>query len=164
MSLRALQTPKPVEYEVKAAFLYNFSKFVRWPAASLQGRDNFAICILGMDPFGAVLDSILAGESVDGRTVHARRISEAREAVACQILFISVSEEKRLKEILVALGKSSTLTVSELSQFVDRGGMIQFLVEDNKVRFRVNLAPAQQAGLMLSSDLLRVAAGIKRGD
>lgn len=152
---------RPVEYEVKAAFLYNFSKFVKWPAAP-GNRTEFTICVLGRDPFGSLLDMILAGETVEGRRVVAQRMTTAGEAVNCQIVFISLSEEKRLKETLATLARSTTLTVSEIPQFAQRGGMIEFILSGNKVRFDINLTPAERTGLMLGSDLLRVAASVKR--
>jgi hypothetical protein len=157
---QSLQT-RPVEYEVKAAFLYNFSKFVKWPAAP-GNRAEFTICVLGRDPFGASLDMILAGETVDGRRVIAQRMTTAAEAVNCQIVFISLSEEKRLRETLATLARNTTLTVSEIPQFAQRGGMIEFILSGNKVRFDINLTPAVRVGLMLGSDLLRVAARVKR--
>ena len=159
--LHSVQRPKPAEYEVKAAFLYNFGKFVTWPPAGLS-RNEFRICILGQDPFGATLDSIIAGETVEGRTVTVRRISTPSDSSSCQIVFISLSEDKRLKGILDVVGKTSALTVSEIPQFTQRGGMIGFILDGSKVRFEVNLTPGDGAGLMFSSELLRVAASVKR--
>jgi len=156
----AVQRPKPAEYDVKAAFLYNFGKFVRWPAN--RNRNEFRICVLGQDPFGATLDSIIAGETVDGKAVEARRILAPADSTGCQIVFISLSEEKRLKDILEVVGKTGALTVSEIPQFTQRGGMIGFVMADGKVRFEVNLAPADGAGLIFSSELLRVASSVKR--
>lgn len=158
--LHSVQLAKPAEYEVKAAFLYNFGKFVKWPAGG--NRSDFRICVLGEDPFGTTLDSILEGETVDGKRVAARRISVPGDAASCQIVFISSSEEKRLKAILEVLGRTNALTVSEIPQFTQRGGMIGFLLAGGKVRFEVNLVPAEGAGLTLSSDLLRVATSVKR--
>jgi hypothetical protein len=159
---RSVQTGKPVEYEVKAAFLYNFSKFVKWPAATLRNRTEFTICVIGRDPFGTSLDMLLAGETVDGKKVVARRISGSADTATCEIAFISISEERRLKEILATLAKANTLTVSDIPQFAQRGGMIEFILSGNKVRFDINQTPADKAGLMLGSDLLRVAVSVKR--
>jgi hypothetical protein len=157
---RAMQRSRPGEYDVKAAFLYNFGKFVRWPANG--NRTDFRICVLGLDPFGATLDSIIAGEKVDGRAVAARRLTASTDLPGCHIVFIGQSEEKRLKDILEVVGKSGALTVSEIPQFTQRGGMIGFILADGRVRFEVNLAPANEAGLMFSSELLRVASSVKR--
>lgn len=157
------QLPKASEYQVKAAYLYNFGRFVQWPpnAAAAQGN-SFPICVIGQDPFGPVLDSILAGESIDGRKVVARRIATSQDAVNCRILYVSSSEESRLKELFAALDKSGVLTVSDIPEFSQRGGMIQFVMEGNKIRFEVNLTSAQDAGLILSSDLLKVATAVRK--
>jgi hypothetical protein len=156
----SVQRARPAEYDVKAAFLYNFGKFVRWPAG--RTRNEFTICVLGQDPFGSTLDSIIAGETVDGKAVSVRRIGTSADSAGCQIVFISLSEEKRLKDILEVIGKSGALTVSEIPQFTLRGGMIGFVLTGGKVRFEVNLSPADGAGLMFSSELLRVASSVKR--
>jgi hypothetical protein len=146
------------EYEVKAVYLYQFGKFVHWPDPSGGG---FPICILGSDPFGPTLDSTVRGETLDGKKLTVRRISSADQDSGCRILFISSTEEHRLASILSALNGRPVLTVSDIRDFVDRGGMIQFLVEGEKVRFEVNRAAAERAGLTFSSDLLRVAKLVK---
>ncbi len=148
---------------MKAAYLYNFGRFVGWPSAPAKG-DAFTICVLGQDPFGSSLDSTVAGQTIDGQNVSARRVSKAQDALHCRILFISMAEESSLKETLAALGKSSVLTVSDMSQFTRRGGMIQFSFEGNRVRFEVNLAAAERAGLTLSSQLLKLALAVKTKD
>jgi hypothetical protein len=160
--LRA-QQPKASEYLVKATYLYNFGRFVQWPptAVAAQG-DSFPICVIGQDPFGAALDTILAGEAIDGKSVVARRVTKAQDAVNCRVLYISPSEDSRLKELLVALDKAGVLTVSDIPQFSQRGGMIQFVTVGNKIRFEVNLTSAEDAGLTLSSDLLKVAAAVRK--
>lgn len=149
------------EFEVKAAYLYNFARFVQWPPnSSLQGNE-FPICVLGRDPFGAVLDSTLAGEKIDGRSVVSRRVSTVDEAAGCRELFIGSSEIKRLTDILSTAGKMNMLTVSDLPRFVDEGGMVQFTLTENHVRFAINMAAARQAGLTLSSELLKVATEVR---
>jgi hypothetical protein len=156
------QELKPSEYQVKATYLYNFARFTEWPANG-AGVDNnsFAVCVLGRDPFGPILDTILAGEAIDGKQMVHRRISAVADAGTCRILFISSSEESRLKETLAVLERKSVLTVSDIPDFSVRGGMIQFVVERDKVRFEVNLQTAGEAGLTLSSELLKVAISIK---
>ena len=156
------QQAKPTEYQVKAAYLYNFGRFVEWPASFAATGDSFSICVLGQDPFGATLDAVLTGEAIDGKSVVARRILRPQEAVHCRILFISSSENSQLKEILVALDHSGVLTVSDIPQFSQYGGMIQFVLQGNRIRFEVNLAAAQDAGLTLSSELLKVAVSVRR--
>ena len=160
-SLRAEQ-PKPSEYQVEAVYLLNFAKFVEWPAKAAPPEEPFSICVLGQYPFGAALDKTIAGESIDSRKVVVQRISKPQEAISCRILFIGLSEESRLAEILKTLDKASILTVSNVPKFSQRGGMIQFVVEGNKVRFEVNLTSAERAGLTLSSELLKVATAVTR--
>ena len=152
--------PKPTEYQVKAAYLYNFGKFIRWPAAAGK-NGSFAICVLGHDPFGPTLDATLAGETIDGRKVVAMRPARVQDAADCRILFISASENARLDDILAVLGKTGVLTVSDMPQFTQRGGMIQFVLEGDRVRFEVNLGAAQRASLSPSSELLKVATTVR---
>lgn len=152
----------PTEYEVKAAYLYNFGKFVEWPAKVTAASEFFSICVLGEDPFGATFDATIASESINGKKVVVKRITKQQEAVSCRILFISSSEESRLKEILATLDRTSVLTVSDISQFTRRGGMIRFVMEANRVRFEVNLTIAEHAGLTLSSQLLKVATSVRK--
>jgi len=157
------QQPKPSEYQVKAAYLYNFGKFVKWPAnVPADKGDSFNVCVLGKDPFGPTLDSALAGEALDGKPVEIRRISRPQDAGDCRVLFISSTEGNHLKEILTALDQSGVLTVSDLPGFTRRGGMIEFVLEGDRIRFEINLANAESARLILSSELLKVAASVKR--
>jgi hypothetical protein len=158
--LHSGQRAKPAEYDVKAAFLCNFGKFVRWPAS--RSQSEFRICVYGRDPFGPVLDSFVADETVEGKTVGVRRIGALADVTNCHIVFISQQEEKHLRGILEAAGKSAALTVSEIPQFTKRGGMIGFVVAEGKVRFEINLTPAEGAGLVLSPGFLRVARDVKR--
>jgi hypothetical protein len=155
------QRSNPSEYEVKAAYLYDFGKFVAWPA-KVAAADDFSICVLGEDPFGATFDATIAGETINGKKVVVNRIAKPQEAVSCRILFISASEESKLKEILATLDKTSVLTVSDISQFTRRGGMIQFVIDANRVRFEVNVTTAERAGLTLSSQLLKVAINVRK--
>ncbi|MGA8030328.1 MAG: YfiR family protein [Bryobacteraceae bacterium] len=151
------------ESQVEAAYLYNFGKFVRWPdrVTGVKGRP-FTICVFGQDPLGPALDSVLAGENMGGSEVIAKRISVPQEIANCQILFISSSEESQLRTILDAVDKAAILTVSDMPQFSERGGMIHFVREGNRVRFEVNLTATQNCGLTLSSELLKVAATVRR--
>ena len=157
----SLQAQQPNEYQVKAAYLYNFGRFVGWPA-STNADPDFVICVLGRDPFGANLDITLAGESIGGKRVAARRIAKPQDASDCRILFVAGSEDSHLKEILDAVNRPGILTVSDIPQFAQRGGIIEFVLEGNKVRFEVNLKSAESVGLTLSSDLLKVAMAVRR--
>jgi hypothetical protein len=158
----AAQAARASEYDVKAAYLYNFSRFVQWPSAADTSAEPFAICVLGQDPFGPALYSTIAHETVAGRNVVAKQISSPHDALSCQVLFISASEDTRWKQILDNLGTASILTVSDLPRFTLRGGMVQFVLDGNKVRFEVNSAMAQRAGLTLSSELLKVAVNVRK--
>jgi hypothetical protein len=156
---------KPNEYQVKAAYLYNFGRFIEWPtSASAAKGDPFTICVLGQDPFGPALNTTLADEAINGQNVVARRIPSPQDALSCRILFISSSESERLKQILAILGDASVLTVSDLPQFTQRGGMVQLVLDGNKVRFEVNLTPVERAHLAMSSQLLKVAVNLRRSD
>jgi hypothetical protein len=155
------QRSSPSEYEVKAAYLYDFGKFVAWPA-KVAASDDFPICVLGQDPFGPTFDATIAGETINGKKVVVNRITKPQDALSCRILFISASEESQLKEILATIDKTSVLTVSDISQFTRRGGMIQFVTDANRVRFEVNVTTAERAGLTLSSQLLKVAINVRK--
>ena len=153
---RAHGAPPSLEYEVKAAFLLNFTKFIEWPASTFaDGGSPFTICILGKDPFGKLLDSVVEGEMVDGHKLAVRKISEPPVAHSCQIVFVEGSE----KELRRRLGNAGpgVLTVGEGENFIREGGMIGFVIDQNRVRFDINRAAAESAGLKLSSKLLSVA-------
>lgn len=156
------QGAKPTDYDVKAVYLYNFGRFVEWPASVTEKSDAFNVCVLGQDPFGPALDATLASETIGGKSVSARRISTPQEAANCQILFMSSAEDSRLNKIIEALDREAVLTVSDMPKFSQRGGMIQFVLEGKKVRFEVNLSAVQHAGLTLSSELLKVATNVRR--
>jgi hypothetical protein len=156
------QAPQPSEYRVKSVYLFNFGKFVQWPRNTpAVVSPTFIVCVLGEDPFGPVLDMILENETIDGKPAAAKRIARAAEASDCRIVFVSSSEARRLRGILAALDQHRVLTVSDMDRFADNGGMIQFVWDENRVRFEVNLAAAARAGLMLSSDLLKVATRVQ---
>jgi hypothetical protein len=156
------QPAKAPDYEVKAAYLFNFSRFVTWPPATPAQGNLFSVCVLGSDPFGRALRNTLAGESVDGKSVVARTIRNPQDALGCRILFLSASEDSRVPAILEGLGQAGVLTVSDVPSFIARGGMIQFVYEGRNVRFEVNLTAAERAGLALSADLLRVAVKVTK--
>jgi hypothetical protein len=159
----ALGQQKPSEYQVEAAYLYNFGRFVEWPAnAAATEGSSFTICVLGDDPFGQALDATLVGETIGNQKVTARRISSLQTGADCRILFISSSEANRLNKIIEALDKNAVLTVSDIPQFSQRQGMIQFVLEENRIRFEVNLTATQRAGLALSSELLKVATAVRK--
>jgi hypothetical protein len=150
----------PTEFQVKAAYVYNFGKFIKWPAEASSAASPFEICVLGKDSFAAVLDTTVSGESIDRRSIAVKRISNLQEAAACNILFIGSSEESRLKAILAATQHLNVLTVSDIPHFAERGGVIGFVRQEEKIRFEVNLGAAEQSHLALSSELLKVASRV----
>ena len=156
------QTPKPTEYEVQAAYLSNFARFVEWPGRAPATGETFNVCVLGQDPFGPLLDTALKGEAIGSASMTAKRLATPEEATGCRIVFISSSKNSQLSTILGTLAPMNALTVSDMSDFTRRGGMIQFVLDGNRVRFEINLSAAQKAGLTLSSELLRVAVAVRR--
>jgi hypothetical protein len=151
---------QPLEYQVKAAFLLNFTKFTEWPAAAFAAPDSpIDICILGDDPFGSVLERIVAGEVVNGRKVDTQRIKRAPPSKSCQVLFVRMPE-RDIPGILPGLGPG-VLTVGEGEGFIRAGGMIAFVVENRRVRFKINQAAAENAGMKLSARLMNVAKSVE---
>jgi hypothetical protein len=149
----------PSEDQVEAVFVFNFSHFVEWPPQSFAApSDPFIIGILGRDPFGAHLDEVVRGEQINGHPLQVQRFRSLADIERCQILFIDRSESGRIGQILAALNGRSTLTVSQADGAAEHGVMIQFAVEDSRVRLRINVESARAAGLTISSKLLRPAA------
>jgi hypothetical protein len=147
-----------MEYQVKAAFLFNFARFIEWPDKAFQSeKEAISVCVFRYDPFGSALDEIIRGKTIGDRVVQARRITELGELKACQVVFVSAREEKRLQEILDSVKGASALVVGESEDFAARGGGIQFFVEANKLRFAVNVDAMQRARLKVSSKLLALA-------
>ena len=153
-----------VANKVKAAMLYNFTKYVEWPASSFPAPTSpLVIGVLGKDPLVSEIDSTLTGKAVEKRVLAVRQFSDVSEVKGCHVVFICASERKRLPKILEQLKKDSALTVSDVEGFVEEGGMIGFRKEANTIRFDINQATAEKAGLKVSSKLLQLArAG--RGD
>jgi len=148
------------EYRVKAAFLYNFTRFTSWPDS---GDTQFNLCILGDNPFNGEL------ESLSGKTVHDRPLvisypQALEESGYCHTLFISRSLTSDLEEIIGSLGSRPVLTVSDIDNFTGRGGIIGMHTVDSRVRFSINIASAARAGLSISSKLLSLASAIRSGD
>jgi hypothetical protein len=155
------QEQRPLDSAVKAVYLLNFGRFATWPrTADGAVGSAFNVCVLGPDPFGTTLDTTVKGETIEGRHVAVKRIDSLRDQTGCRILFMGSSEGTHVKQMLPALAKEGVLTVSDMPHFTDLGGMIEFVLEGSKVRFRVNVGAVDQAGLVLSSELLRVAASV----
>ena len=153
------QPAAPTQYDVQAVYLFDFAKFVRWPAGS--GHETISICVAGQQVFADTLTRIVAGERVDSHTLSVRLVQQPQDEAACDILFIGSAAEGRLDSLLAASNGKSILTVSDIPGFLDRGGMIQFLIVGNRVRFSVDLGPVARSGISLSSELLKVAVAVK---
>lgn len=146
------------EYQIKAAFILNFAKFIEWPPKVFSGpSDPIVVGILGEDPFNGALEQIIQGQTVQGRGIVLRWSRQVEELKTCQVLFISRSEEKSLPRIFGSLAGSSVLTVSDAERFSENGGIICLIRQENKVRFKINVRAAERAGLKISSKLLRLA-------
>jgi hypothetical protein len=152
------QAPTPAEYQLKAVFLFNFAQFVEWPPEAFQGSHApLIIGVLGEDPFGVYLDETVRGEKVNDRPLVVQRYRRIDEMKACHILFISRSEANQLEPIITSLKGRHILTVGDAVGFAQRGGIIRFVTEKNKIRLRINLEAAKAAHLTISSKLLRPA-------
>lgn len=147
------------EYSIKGAFLYNFGRYVQWPNTAFASETSpFVIGVLGTDPFGTVLDDIASTAKIDGRAVVAKRFATMDDYTPCQILFISATADPQLKAtVLEKLPKTGLLVVSEEPGLAQRGAVVNFFVEQNKVRFEINVEAARQRHLKVSSKLLSLA-------
>jgi uncharacterized protein DUF4154 len=152
------------EYDLKAAFLFNFARFVEWPAdAFATDTTPITIGILGDDPFGRSLDDIVSNEAVRNRRLIVRRYSSVDEVESCHILFISASQAGRLDQILGRLGKRSVLTVGDTNGFTSRAGMVGFEMARSRLKLQINLSAVRAARLTISSQLLRQARIVESG-
>lgn len=155
----------PTAQQVEAVFLFYFTQFVAWPPEAFSdAHAPIVIGVLGDDPFGGALDQAVAGERVNGRPIVVRRLQGIGDAAGCHVLYISASEAAQLPQILSALKGHNVLTVSDLANFAQTGGMIRFVLVDQHVRLRINARAARQAGLTLSSKLLSAAAPAAPGE
>lgn len=165
---RDLQAQRPSQDEVEAAYLYNFGKFVRWPAAGDQGP--LTICIAGQEAFEKTVDRLVTGEQIDHRPLEVRTVDRPDAVAGCSILFIGAADRAHADEYLKATAGKQVLTVGEAPDFLEQGGMIEFVPVEDHVRFSVNLDAANRGRVGLSSELLKVAvavtgkpSGVKRG-
>lgn len=147
----------PKEYQVKMAFLFNFARFVEWPEdAFADARSPLVLGILGDDPFGSDLETI-RGKTVNGRKLIINKFKDVDDIRVCHILFVSNSEKNRLPRILAFLRQSKILSVGDTKKFAQKGGVINLVVENNKVGFEINVDAGKRAGLRISSKLLSLA-------
>lgn len=162
---RAYASTHNLEQRVKAAFLFNFTKFVDWPPdAFTSANAPLEICVLGVDPFGAVLDEAVLGKSINNHPLSIRRVSPASDLKNCKVLYVSDSAQPDFHELSSRLRRQPTLTVGDFDNFTQEGGMIRFLIVDGKMRFEVNRRNTEQARLTLSSKLLSIAHAVINGN
>jgi len=143
--------------QVEAAYLYNFGKFVRWPDG---GHGPLQICVAGQDAFGQTVTKLTSGEQIDGRALQVRVVERPELTAGCSILFVGSPDRAHLEPWLAATAGKPVLTVGDGADFLDRGGMIQFVQVEDHVRFSVNLNAANRCGVELSSELLKVAVRV----
>ena len=165
---RAMSASTPLEYEVKAAFLFRFAQFVEWPADTFkEPSEPFTYCTVGDDPFRGALERTLNGKTIGQRPLRVEHLSGAGKIGECQVLFVGgAGDKKRVEETLQSASSQPILTVGEADRFVESGGAIGFCTEDNKIRFEVNLDAAGKAGLKISAKLLALAKtvlGVPKG-
>jgi hypothetical protein len=146
------------EYDLKAAFLFNFAKFVEWPPDAFSGEPvPLTICVYGEDPFGSTLDAVVQGERVGERSLLVQRPDSLDDLGECHVLFVSRSEKDRLGEVMAHVRGKPVLTVADTDGFLRAGGVINFILEGNKVRFLIDQEAAERSGLAISSKLMRLA-------
>jgi hypothetical protein len=164
LATAAMAFAQPTEYELKAIFLYNFAKYVDWPDTADADATSLDLCVLGEDPFGEALDDTVRGETVRGRTLQVRRLDVVSASEGCEIVFVSSSERSRLDRILAALDEKRVLTVGDMEHFAERGGIIQLVNEENRLRLEINMHAAQESGLKISSQLLKLGRIVQTED
>lgn len=156
------QIPDISEYQAKAAFLYNFTKFVEWPpTAFADAAAPLSICVLGEDPFGQHLDAA-AQLRTQGRPLRILRIADGSAATSCHVLFVAAPETRRLPQILTALRQHPVLLVGDVPNFAEDGGAINLILVDNRIRMEINVEAAQDHGLRISARLLRLARIVRK--
>lgn len=153
------QTPPSKEYQIKAAFLFNFTQFVDWPEASLpEDTTPIVIGILGKDPFGSYLEETVRNEKIKNHPLVVQRFQTVADITTCHILYITVKDKKDdLRKIFNALQSKNILTVGDANNFARQGGMVRFYTEDNRIRIRINLNAVKDTELIISSKLLKLA-------
>ncbi|MEP7164724.1 MAG: YfiR family protein [Ferruginibacter sp.] len=155
ISLRAQSTP---EYQLKAVFIYNFTRFVDWPPTAFESyNDDFVIGIIGNDPFGQALEATVEGETIGRHAIRIKRFQDVKQIDHCHILFINSNDPPEIKNIISDLNNRNILTVSDAANFARMGGIIGFFTDKNKIRMQINGDAAKNARLSISSKLLSVA-------
>ena len=162
LSVPALAEVSP-EYKVKAALLFNFAKFVDWPASAFADATSPVIIgVLGDDPFDGALEEIIRGRTANGHPLTVQRSKRVEDFKACHVLFVSASEKFRQPEIVAKLKGSSVLTVSDTDDFLAHGGMIKITLVERKPRLEIDAGAAESAGLKIQAQLLDLASLVKK--
>lgn len=159
-SAAVVAAPQPTAraYEVQAVYLYHFAQFVEWPATAFPSAESpIVFGVLGSDPFGSFLDDVVRSERVNGRRLVVKRFNSVAEIDTCHILYVGHNDPSTITRALEALHGRGVLTVGDAELFNQKGGIIRFVTENNRVRLRINLQAARAAGLVISSKLLRPA-------
>jgi hypothetical protein len=150
-----------MEYAVKAAYLYKFAPFVAWPPTAFRSLSSpFTLCVVGRDPFGDVLDQVTSGQSVYGRPIVVRRLATVSRDTDCRIMYVAGSDIQPAPAALAAVRGLPVLTVTSGAGNSDAKGIINFVIQNDRVRFAIDEAAAAANGLAISSKLLSLAAGV----
>ena len=154
----AAALPEATEYDVKAAFIYNFARFTEWPSTAFENpTDPIRICIVGDDPFGNTLDEIVRGKTLAQHSLVVARVGTPAGARDCHIAFVSRADNERLGSVLTAVRDRPVMTIGDTEDSAQRGAVLGFLIQNGRVRFAINTEAAKRAGLVLSSQLIKLA-------
>jgi hypothetical protein len=152
------QTRPALEYQVKAAFLFNFTRFIHWPPSAYSSPDApFVIGIVGNDPFGSYIDDLVSGELAEGHKILVRRYTDGSDPKGCHLVFINCSTPAQTKTTILQTGGQNILTVGDQDDFISMGGILRFYKQDNKIKMEIELAAAKAAELDISAKLLQLA-------
>jgi hypothetical protein len=158
----AAETAGFSEYEIKAAWLFNFARFVEWPTNTFANASTpLVVGVVGRDPFGWELEKTFAGRTIRGRPVVLKRNLSESEVASCHLIYVGAAERRRSRDLLEKVWGTPVLTVGETDDFLDQGGIINFVIKEKAVRFEINVRSAQSAGLKLDANLLKVAVSVR---
>lgn len=157
------QNDNELAYRVEAAFIYNFTKFTRWPEDKPTSPDSaFNVCVAGNKKFHAIVDQTLSNKAAWGRTLTSEYINSPRDASECQVVFLGFSERREIDHWIASAAKEQILTISNNKNFVEAGGIIQLVIVGGKVRFDINQSALEKSQLVMSSKLLSLARNIRQ--
>jgi hypothetical protein len=158
----AADQPESLEFPVKASYLYKFAPFVEWPAGTFASPTSpIVLCVVGMDPFGDVLDRAVAGERVGERPIIVRRLRVVDRNSGCHIMYISGSPEQSVGAALQAVERAPVLTITDARHPSSGTGIVHFVIQERRVRFQIDDMAAAQSGIKISSKLLNLAVSVK---